>query len=118
MKCHHLHSLIAGGPAVGGCRFQAPLAGGVRLLPPYRTVSKQHAINSCRILNVQVDRLLAAAGPKRHLLEGADFWSLSELADLSGGAFARMPPWLDAAAKKAAQLAAAALLKSPQAGNV
>lgn len=60
-----------------------------------------------------MDRLLAAAGPKRHLLEGADFWGLSELADLAGGAFARMPPWLEAAATKAADLAAAALLEVP-----
>jgi hypothetical protein len=66
---------------------------------------------------MQVERLLAAAGPKRHLLEGADFWALSELADLGGGAFARMPPWLEAAAGKAADLATTALLEVPQGGK-
>lgn len=57
----------------------------------------------------QVDKLLAAAGARRHLLEQADFWALNELADLAGGHFAALPPWLDKASKKCLALAAAVL---------
>ncbi len=57
-----------------------------------------------------MDRLLKAAGARRHLLEQSDFWALTELADLASGHFAALPPWLDRASRKCSALAAAVLL--------
>lgn len=62
------------------------------------------------IILTQVDKVLAAAGARRHLLEQPDFWALNELVDLAGGHFAALPPWLDNASKKCLALAAAVLL--------
>lgn len=76
--------------------------------------SPHHTIAHCPcqtgLLWLQVVRLLKAAGARRHLLEQADFWALNELADLAGGRFAALPPWLDRAARKCSDLAAAVLL--------
>ncbi|GFH05568.1 Phox domain-containing isoform 1, partial [Haematococcus lacustris] len=37
----------------------------------------------------------------------SDFWAMRDLAELSKGAFSQLPPWLEAAAMRAAALAAA-----------
>jgi hypothetical protein len=58
----------------------------------------------------QVERLLAAAGGRRYLLESADFWALTELEDLSKGAFSDLPRFLATAAQRATALATSTLL--------
>ncbi|KAK9812803.1 hypothetical protein WJX72_004085 [[Myrmecia] bisecta] len=58
----------------------------------------------------KVERLLTAAGPKRYLLESADFWAMRDLTELSKGAFSELPQWLNAAAERASALATTALL--------
>jgi hypothetical protein len=54
--------------------------------------------------------LLVAAGPRRYLLESAEFWAMRDLVELSKGAFSELPSWLEAAAKRASELATSALL--------
>lgn len=57
-----------------------------------------------------MERLLAAAGPRRYLLESADFWAMRDLVELSKGAFSELPSWLDSAASRTSSLATRALL--------
>ena len=57
-----------------------------------------------------MERLLAAAGPRRHLLESADHWSLLDLQDVAKGAFSELPQWLRSAQHRCSQLATSALL--------
>ena len=59
-----------------------------------------------------MERLLAASGHRRYLLESADFWALAELVDLSKGAFSEQPRFLAAAAQRATALATSTLLDS------
>lgn len=59
---------------------------------------------------MQVERLLVTAGHRRYMLESADFWALSELADLSKGALSELPRFLAAAAQRATALATSSLL--------
>ena len=59
-----------------------------------------------------MDRLVAAAGPRRQLLESSDFWAMRDLAELSKGAFSELPQWLETAAQRASSLATSALLAS------
>ena len=50
------------------------------------------------------------AGPRRYLLESADFWAMRELAELSKGAFSGLPAWLEGRAARTSALATSALL--------
>ncbi|KAJ9518700.1 hypothetical protein QJQ45_018718, partial [Haematococcus lacustris] len=54
-------------------------------------------------------RLTQAAGNRAYLMDPglSDFWAMRDLAELSKGAFSQLPPWLEAAAMRAAALAAA-----------
>ena len=58
----------------------------------------------------QSEKLRRHAGRKAYLLEGADFWALTELVEISRGAFSQLPAWLQAASDKACSLATACLL--------
>lgn len=53
---------------------------------------------------------LHRAGPRAYLLQGADFWALRDLKDLSQGAFSELPTWLARASDAAASLATSALV--------
>ena len=68
--------------------------------------------------HLQVERLLAAAGGRRYLLESADFWALSELEDLSKGAFSELPRFLAAAAQRSTALATSTLLTAAGAQSI
>ena len=50
------------------------------------------------------------AGRRAYLLEGPDFWAMTELLEMSRGAFSQLPAWLKAASEQACSLATACLL--------
>ena len=63
--------------------------------------------------HAQADKLRLHAGRRAYLLEGADFWAMTELVEMSRGAFSQLPTWLQSASDRAASLATACLLADP-----
>ena len=56
--------------------------------------------------------MLRSAGGRGYLLEGGEYYAMRDLMDLSkGGAFARLPRWLEDVEKKAETLIKARVLK-------